>query len=145
MTQTLIAKPIKPNEHWIVTDGSRKIGNIQASTNGFSVELNGKHMQFVNIVDIQRHVDIRFDNIDLSCKPVHIADLKLPFEPHSVFLDVSRNIYVFSKEKDSKCLYAAGWFFIKNKPHYCPKYMLLKRYPFNGPYETKEQCILKNS
>ena len=44
----LIAKPIIKNQFWIVTDGEKKVGNIEANNAGYGVQLNGNFLQFDN-------------------------------------------------------------------------------------------------
>ena len=42
----LVAKPIVKNQFWIVTDGNKKVGNIEANNAGYGVRLNGTFLQF---------------------------------------------------------------------------------------------------
>ena len=40
----IVAKPVIPNQFWILKDGDHKIGNIEIAPGGFSVKI-GDHVQ----------------------------------------------------------------------------------------------------
>jgi hypothetical protein len=54
----LIAKPIIKDQYWVVTDGDRKVGNVQANSAGYEVILNGSTLQFNNTKDIQKTYEV---------------------------------------------------------------------------------------
>jgi hypothetical protein len=61
-------------------------------------------------------------------------------------LDISRKLHIFTKDNDSKCYFAAGWFAVnlndgdKWETQLCPKYIFLQRYPYMGPYKTQREA-----
>jgi len=145
----LIAKPIIKDQYWIVTDGQKKVGNIQANNAGYGVQLNGSVMlQFDSTVDVQEQTHIRFFEPLKSDKTK--ANIPYPQYPtpttiyNSVF-DVKRHLHLFTKAKKSKCLYAAGWFSFEQNGNkmvtFCPKFILIQRYDYAGPFKTESEAM----
>ena len=57
----LVAKPIVKNQFWIVTDGEKKVGNIEANNAGYGVQVNGTFLQFNNKEEIKKKTHIEGD------------------------------------------------------------------------------------
>ena len=141
----LIAKPIIKNQYWVVTDGKEKVGNVQATGSGYEVKLNGSTSQFDNTKTIERKTKIEFETA------AKYKQRELPFavypttgKVHNSMLDIKRKLHVFTKTAKSKCYYAAGWFNIQQgssfETVFCPKYIFVTRYNFNGPYKTETEA-----
>ena len=62
----LVAKPIVKNQFWIVTDGNKKVGNIEANNAGYGVQVNGTFLQFNNKEEIKKKAHIKFENLDTN-------------------------------------------------------------------------------
>ena len=62
----LVAKPIVKNQFWIVTDGEKKVGNIEANNAGYGVQVNGTFLQFNNKEEIKKKAHIKFANLDTA-------------------------------------------------------------------------------
>jgi beta-xylosidase len=147
----LIAKPIIKGEYWVVTNGKEKVGNVMANNSGFNVTLNGNSSQFKNTKAIEKQVNIEFENIKKT------ESVSSPFNEfptvakvYNSILDIKRKLHLFTKTPKSKCYYAAGWFVVEQGTEksvvFCPKYIFLQRYPYQGPYKTKSetQTLINN-
>ena len=142
----LIAKPIIEDQYWVVTDGEKKVGNVQANSAGYEVILNGSTLQFNNTADIKKLTKIKFQVLKSNNLK---ADLPYPAYPvpkttyNNVF-DIKRKLHLFTKQENSKCLHAAGWFImtVTNTPEvvFCPKYIFIQRYPYKGPFKTEDEA-----
>jgi hypothetical protein len=142
----LIAKPIIKDQYWVVTDGDRKVGNVQANSAGYEVILNGSTLQFNNTDDIKKKTKIKFQVLKSNNTKAELPCPEYPtFEKvyNSVF-DVKRKLHLFTQTESSKCLHAAGWFVLSvtNTPEvvFCPKYIFIQRYPYKGPFKTETEA-----
>lgn len=143
MTETLTAKTIIKDQYWIVTDGDRKVGNVQANSAGYEVLLNGNTLQFNNTEDIKKTTKIRFQPLKSNRVKAELPYPEYPTTPriyNSIF-DIKRKLHLFTKTRKSKCLHAAGWFVInhngQDQVSFCPKYIFIQRYPYQGPFKTE--------
>lgn len=146
MTTTLIAKPIVENQLWVITDGVKKIGNVEADGAGYNVKIGGTVEHFAStttIADI-KHIEFQrpphgsHEQLDYAVWP---TDCK---KTYNNAYDIKRRIHVFTKTEDSKCYYAAGWFNLNTEGEWvtelCPKYIFIQRYEYTGPYMTKQEA-----
>lgn len=146
MTKNLVAKPIVKDQFWIITDGVKKVGNITSNHAGYGVQLSGSTIQFKNTKEIKNNAKITFEPIKTNRKK---AELPYPEYPttakvyNSIF-DIKKGIHLYTKSKKSKCYHAAGWFVIEHngepKVEFCPKFIFIQRYPYAGPFKTKEEA-----
>lgn len=141
---TLIAKPIVKNQLWVITDGSTKVGNIEANSNsvGYSVRIGDNVNFFSTTKHIEQDIHLIFENQPRkSNKTVSFAKWPTQEKTYNDFYDVVRKIHVFTKTKNSKCYYAAGYFRIKTGSDwsviYMPKYIFIQRYDYIGPFLTQ--------
>jgi hypothetical protein len=144
MTKTLIAKPVVKNQFWIVTDGKEKVGNVLADGSGFEVKLNGNKSHYKNTNAIKRRTNIEFEIVKKADKTKHDLPFKVYPTTDKVFnsmLDIKRKLHLFTTGPKSKCYHAAGWFNIQqgneSETIFCPKYIFIQRYPYQGPYKTE--------
>jgi hypothetical protein len=141
----LIAKPIIKDQYWVVTDGERKVGNVQANSAGYEVILNGSALQFDNTNDIKKQTNIRFQPLKSNKTKADIPYPEYPTTPktYNNMFDIKRKLHLYTKTKKSKCYHAAGWFVIsqngiKSKV-FCPKYIFIQRYDYIGPFKTESE------
>ena len=145
----LVAKPIVKNQFWIVTDGQKKVGNIEATNAGYGVQLNGTFLQFNNTDEIKKKAHIRFEPLKSNKTKTTMPYPEYPTPPriHNSVFDVTRGLHLFTKTKKSKCLHAAGYFVIDqngvDQVVYCPKYIFIQRYQYSGPYKTEAEAQSK--
>ena len=142
----IIAKAVIPNQYWILKQDDRKVGNIEAGPGGYQVRINDSVQRFKTIPMVRRNTDIEFET----------AAKKSPTQPGSVYgYRVRGNHYnevwnarfglpLFTKTAKSKSWFAAGWYAIHQGRHWKifqdPKFIILERYPYRGPYHSQEEA-----
>lgn len=143
----ILAKAVIPNQYWILKHNDRKIGNIEADRDGFSVKINNKIERFENIKTIKQKVAIDFEPSTVAKKPKKdnsVHGYHTVSKPYNAIYDVKLHIPLWTKEPKSKSWYAAGWYLVKQGRVWelveCPKLITLQRYDFKGPFHSKEQA-----
>ena len=147
----LIAKPIIDDQYWVVTDGYKKVGNVIADDKGYGVKLNGNEKHYESTEDVIKFTNIIFQTLpkskfDNSEKPYN--DYPTTNKVYNSMYDIKRKLHLYTKNKKSKCYFAAGWFVMEingqKQVIFCPKYIFIQRYPYNGPYksETEANCAI---
>lgn len=146
MSADLVAKPVVKDQYWIVTDGNKKVGNIVANNAGYGVNLNGTIVQFKNTTEIKNSAKIKFQPLKTNNTKAQIPYPEYPTTArvYNSLFDIKRGLHIYTKTKKSKCYYAAGWFVIdqngEQQTSFCPKFIFIQRYPFAGPFKTKEEA-----
>jgi len=143
----IVAKPVVPNQFWILKDGENKVGNIEAGPNGFAVKIGNQIQSYKTISTIKQKVAISFEptvkNIeDNSINTAH--GFPTDGHPYNSIFDVKHQVPLWTHEPRSKSWYAAGWYQVKQgrswTTEFCPKLITLQRYPYRGPFHTEEQA-----
>lgn len=144
----LIAKPIIKDQYWVVTDGEKKVGNVQANGTGYEVKLNGNLSQFTNVQDIRKKTKIRFEPIKSNKTKASLPYPEYPTtsKTYNNMFDLKKKLHLFTKTRKSKCYHAAGWFLIEQngvkQAVFCPKYIFIQRYEYRGPFKTEDEVKL---
>lgn len=141
--QPIIAKPVVKDQFWILVTDHDKVGQIEFSNNQFVVKLRDNTQTFNNVKTIQTRTGIQF-NTDIVSVPTDNDRLVHGFptscRAYNPMFDVSRRLPMFTKFKKSKSWYAAGYYKIKQdkewETFFCPKIILLHRYPYLGPFTS---------
>jgi hypothetical protein len=142
---TLIAKPIRKNELWVITDGEKKIGNVEADGTGYSVKIGDSESHFASTKSIEKMVHLVFERPQ---KPVKQGEPPYAHWPttgktYNNFYDVKRKVHVYTKTAASKCYYVAGYFKVLMNDEwqniFCPKYLFIQRYQYHGPYNSEAE------
>lgn len=145
---TLIAKPIIKDQLWVVTDGINKVGNIETENGQYKLKLGNEVQIFDSTKKISKITNITFDRSG-KIQTIHTqpyAKWPTDIDPtYNDVLDVTRGLHLYTREDDSKCYYAAGWFNIvtgsQHETVFCPKYIFLQRYKYQGPYKSKSEAV----
>lgn len=144
---TLVAKPVINNQYWVITDGSKKVGNVIADGSGFDVKLDGRLSHYENTNEITKLTKIRFQPIKSNKPKLQVPYPEFPTTKkfyNSIF-DLKRKLHLFTQTKKSKCYHAAGWFVLNqnnvNQVIFCPKYIFIQRYKYIGPYKTETEAL----
>jgi hypothetical protein len=144
---TIQAKPIVPDQFWILTDSNGKVGNIQSHGQGFRVRIHDKTIETDSIDSIKDRISVRFERPE-------IRDRELPDRtahgyptsatPHNVTWDVRRQAPIWTKSEASRSWHAAGWYRVRLynqwRLMFCPKVILLDRYENRGPFFSAEEA-----
>ena len=141
----LVAKPVIENEFWIVQQDNRKIGNVEACADGYQVRINNQIAQYKTISMVEERFKIRFERVtspptklDMSLVHGYPAQGRV----HNPVWDVRHRLPIYTKTNKSKSWFAAGWYSVKKgrawKTVQDPKLIVLERYPYRGPFYTKD-------
>lgn len=147
MIMTLVAKPVIKDQYWVVTDGSRKVGNVISDGSGFDVKLDGNLAHFNNTNEITKMTKIRFQPMKTNKTKAQVPypEFPTPNKIYNSIFDIKRKLHLFTKSNKSKCFHVAGWFVIKqngiNQSVFCPKYIFIQRYEYTGPYKTENEAL----
>lgn len=143
----IVAKPVIDKQFWILQDGDRKIGNIEACAGGYQVKINNQVAQFKTIKMAAQRVNIQFEPSKRTTKslPSHsVYGYPTKGKIYNGIWNVPQKLPLFTKTKKSKSWYAAGWYQVKKGRHWSvvqdPKLILLQRYPYTGPFYTMEDA-----
>jgi hypothetical protein len=142
----IVAKPVVKDQYWILKEDNRKVGEIESSNGELLVRLkdssrvktfrmNGRVMP-----DIQFEAPIERTNTEKNL--VHGYEVKGAV--HNPVWDVQQRLPLFTREDKSKSWFAAGWYLVRQHRNWKavqhPKLITLQRYPYRGPYYTKEEA-----
>jgi len=141
----LKAKPIVKNEFWVITDGSKKVGNVVAEGSGFDVKIGNNIKHYNSKQAVKKHTNIEFETLGKSTvsNPAFAVYPTTGNRVYNSVLEVKRKLHIFTKTPKSKCYHVAGWFAVKQGTEYvnvlCPKYIFIQRYDYIGPYKSEEE------
>lgn len=144
----LIAKPVLSNKFWIIESNGEKIGTIQAvEDGGFTLVKNQVRKKYPTINALGDENNIVFDKktkSKVTTKTNPIYNFPVSGKPYNVIWNIKYKFAAYTKTKSSKCHYCAGYFAIKFngiwKVEFCPKLIMINRYPFIGPFKTFEEA-----
>jgi hypothetical protein len=140
----LIAKVVADKQFWILQEDDRKVGNIEAWNGGYQVRINNQVKQFKTIKLAARESNIVFAEEKIPSKPDNTAVHGYPVvgRCYNPVWDVVHHLPIYTKTSKSKSWFAAGWYSIKRGRNWKvvqdPKLIALQRYPYQGPFKTKD-------
>jgi hypothetical protein len=142
----IVAKPVVANQYWILKQDDQKIGNIQASADGFVVKIQNQISSYKTIPMVRKKTNIEFEPAEKVSKPTTDSVHGYPTgcRAHNAMWNVQLKLPLFTKTTKSKSWFAAGWYTVKQhrawKAVHNPKLIVLERYKYQGPFHTKEQA-----
>jgi hypothetical protein len=148
----LIAKQIIKNKFWIVEDHGEQVATIQAVEDGTVVYVHeATRQKFPSIKVLSKEINVIFDNAkpEKKLKPTthDVHGYPTTNKPWNTLWDVQHQFPVFTKTSKSKSFYCAGYYIIHFNSgwvkSYCPKFITLSRYEYQGPFATKEEMLEK--
>jgi len=141
------AKPVIPDQYWILREHDEKIGNIEAESGGFVVSMKGAKIRVPTLTTVTEKLPITFDEpfaVSHGSNGNTVHGYPTTSVPHNAVFDVQHQLPLWTTEPNSRSWMAAGWYKVKQhrdwKIMMCPKLILLKRYPYQGPFESQEQA-----
>ena len=143
---TLIAKPIVDNQYWILQQDDQKIGNIQAGPDGYQVTILDQVSNYKTIPMVRKKARIQFVPAEKVSKPVNdqVHGYDTGCRAFNGMWNVQMKLPLFTKQSKSKSWFAAGWYCVKQHRSWKvvrnPKLIALERYPYQGPFHTKEEA-----
>ena len=143
----IVAKPIIPNQFWILKQDDKKVGNIEIGPGGFAVKIGDQVQSYKTINTIMQKVKINFETVAPVVSSAEIRSVHgFPTDghAHNAIFDVKHQVPLWTREPRSKSWYSAGWYKVKQGRNwtveFCPKLITLQRYPYRGPFHTEEQA-----
>ena len=142
----IVAKPVVANQYWILKQDDQKIGNIQASPDGYLVKIQNQVSSYKTIPMVRKKANIEFEPAEKTSKPSTDSVHGYPTgcRAHNAMWNVQLRLPLFTKTAKSKSWFAAGWYAVKQhrawKAVHNPKLIVLERYQYQGPFHTKEQA-----
>ena len=144
----LQAKPVIPNQYWILRDDHGKVGNIEATDSGVQIRIRNQVETFKNLSVLKRRV-----KIDFAPAPQVIIKQDLDHDvngypttgpAYNGIFDVKHQVPLWTREPRSKSWYAAGWYAVRHGRRWqvteCPKLIALERYEYRGPFHTQQEA-----
>ena len=118
---------------------------MEACADGYQVRLNNQIAQYKTISMVEERFKIRFENastIQLKQDTSLVHGYPAQGRIHNPMWDVRHRLPIYTKTKKSKSWFAAGWYSVKKgrtwKTVQDPKFILLERYPYCGPFYTED-------
>ena len=142
----IIAKPVVANQYWILKEDDQKIGNIQASPDGYRVTMYNKVSSYKTIPMVRKRENIEFAPAEKSTKPAtdQVHGYETGCKAYNGMWNVQMKLPLFTKQAKSKSWFAAGWYSVKQHKSWKavknPKLIVLERYPYQGPFHSKEEA-----
>jgi hypothetical protein len=142
----IVAKPVIDNQYWILKQDDQKIGNIEASADGYQITIQNKIASYKTIPMLRRQENVEFEPVEKSSKPLpnQVHGYDTGCKSHNGMWNVQLKLPLFTKTAKSKSWFAAGWYTVKQhrtwKITRNPKLIVLERYSFKGPFHTEEQA-----
>lgn len=143
---TLEAKPVIKNKFWIVEEEGQQVATIQAAPDGVVLVHDGQREKFVNFKLLSSRYNIRAGKAvkNKSDSGHNIYGYPTDCKPHNELYNVRRRLPSYTKSAKSKSYYCAGYYavFINDEwtAHFCPKSITVSRYPYHGPFKTKDEA-----
>jgi hypothetical protein len=146
----ILAKPVIENKYWILKENDQKVGVVEAVPGGFNVRLYNDESQYKTIRTIKNKTRIEFQPAPERKKPKAGYDVNgfaTDATPYNAVYDVQKRLPMFTKKRKSKSWFAAGYYQIEVNgvwtTEFCPKLILLQRYPYMGPAHSPEGFIFQ--
>jgi hypothetical protein len=143
----IVAKPVVKDKFWILKQDDNKVGNIEASSDGYTVRIKDKITKIKNISTIRRDLNFSFDPPAVSKRSTVENSLHgycTGPRSYNGMWDVKKRLPLFTKSQKSKSWYAAGWYLLKQRHDWevvqSPKLITLQRYAYQGPFHSKEEA-----
>jgi hypothetical protein len=141
------AKPIIDNKFWIVENDGVRVATLRKNEENKFILSNEEG---ITIFNTKKNLTEQFGNDFFVAKIIKEADNSNPKEvhgfasstiPHNAMYDIQKKLPLFTKSKDSKSLYCAGYYTIRFEKgwvkSFCPKLITLQRYEYRGPFKTE--------
>jgi hypothetical protein len=143
------AKPIIEGKFWIVEKDGTKVATLHKKENNkFLLSNSNGEIIFDRKDQLTKQFGSDFfltnDKIKVTTtEPNECYGYPTSSIPYNPIYDVKRKLPLFTKSKQSKSLYCAGYYAIKfNKgwvKGFCPKLITLERNPYKGPFKDKSE------
>lgn len=142
----LIAKPVIDKKFWILQKDNEKVGNVEATENGYQVKINNQVEEYKTIKMVEQRVNVHFETFKkIKATPVtnEVYGYTAKGKAYNPTWNAQHKLPLYTKTRASKSFHAAGWFWLKQFAEWeiiqDPKFILLQRYPYKGPFQSREE------
>lgn len=144
-------KVLVANQTWMIEEQGKKLGTLSKEKRGYAFFKKGTRLPLKDLSAVkQKFGSNLFANVsaDFSAKrkaqdEKSIYDYPCSGQPYNPVYNLKKKLPVFAKSSKSKSLYCAGYYVIKFRNRwvssFCPKFITLERYQYNGPYKTETE------
>lgn len=129
---------------WILYDKRQKCGLMRTNGKGYSILGEPFFGDYSDFEDLQKRIgdDIKFVESKIKKDSEENLLNEYPVKHAEMFDAILREEYsTYSKKQNSDDRYAAGYYCVKFKgswvPKYCPRVKTLTDYPYVGPFKDK--------
>lgn len=143
---SLLAKSVVKNKCWVVEQDGTKVASILSSPTGVTLVHKGKRERFHNLKLLSERYNIIVDKSKPTKKITESNEVygyPCDHKTYNVLWNVQKRLPIFTKSNKSKSFFCAGYYIVKFNngwvKSYCPKFITLNRYPYQGPFTTKEE------
>lgn len=141
------AKPVIPDQYWILRDQDRKVGNIQVDGHQYIVNIGTVQHRFSDLQTLAHAVNIVFEHSNpslLDPPQTEVHGYPTHSRAYNAVFDVRHQLPLWTTHARSRSWLAAGWYRIRQhrtwKAVYCPKLIILERYQYQGPFRTLQEA-----
>ena len=138
-----IAKPLIPNQSWIVENNGRKLGTLNKEKSGYVFLSKGTKIEFHDLKEVTEQMHLVVEpviNAKKQPKVLEVYGYETKTTPHNPLYDVQRRLPIYTKSAKSTSKHCAGHYVIKFPKgwvkSFSPKLITLERYPYKGPFHT---------
>jgi hypothetical protein len=142
----IIAKPVVKDQYWILKVDNQKVGELENNNGVLKIKLKDSARVKTFKMNGRTMPEIEFEppvtRSELDHNLVHGHEVKGAV--YNPVWDVQHRLPLFTREEKSKSWFAAGWYLVRQHRNWKsvqhPKLITLQRYPYRGPYYTKEEA-----
>ena len=144
---TLHAKPVIDDRFWIVEKDGENFATLRKNDDDRFVLSNKTGTQhFKNKDSLMEQYGKDFFVVDIikesdNAGPADVHGFPACVYPQNAMFDIQKKLPLFTKSKESKSLYCAGYYTIRFDKgwvkSFCPKLITLQRYNYKGPFKTE--------
>lgn len=149
---TLCAKSVLKDKFWVVEQEGVRVGTIQAVPDGVVfVDTGGRRSaRYPSIRVLGQETKIKIERSSVSsARPRAQGDVYgFPIDTvraYNTLYNVVHHAPVYTKTAKSKSMYCAGYYLILQDDvwteSFCPKMITINRYPFQGPFYSREEML----
>jgi len=153
----IIAKPVVDGKFWIVEQNGEKVGTLHKKENNkFVLSSNDGNTHFSKKDELLKTFGKDFFGSKIKTTISAQEEVKDVYgyptscHPYNPMYNVQKKLPLFTKSKDSKSLYCAGYYIIRFDKgwvrSFCPKLITIERYENRGPFkdELEMKQVLSN-
>lgn len=143
----------KDQKIWHLSTKEGKLGTVYQVEKGFIFAHQGETDYFTSKKKLEEYVDtikggklipLVFNKLKEEKTSQTVFDYPADGKTYNHLIHVRYKAPVFTKEPNSKCFFAAGWYAVNTDGEwtieFCPKLLVINRNPFKGPFKHESEA-----